>query len=217
MANDCFGLGAWSFPSGFAGDSDAGGGGHEMEMSFSRALQMSFSSDADILAAIAGDGISSSFLKSEPTAPFSASDAEAPPKPSWGSPAISPTGKKISKRKSRATKRSTTTYITADPANFREMVQQVTGIRFGGGSPELEDLVYKPEPQMSAGGGLGALQGGRLPTLDTSSFLLESAVASPPSTGSSFGSPALDGGGPAFDLEPRSFPYFPTLESWRVM
>lgn len=210
MANDCFGLGAWSF------HSDAAVAGHEAEMSFSRALEMSFSSDEDIVAAITGGSISSSFLKTEPAGPFSASDAEALPKGNWSSPAISPTGRKISKRKSRATKRSTTTYITADPANFREMVQQVTGIRFGGRSPELAEMVYKPEPKMSAGG-LVALQGGRLPTLDTSSFLLESAAPSPPSTGSSFGSSALDGGASGFDLEPPSFPYFPTLESWRVM
>ncbi|MQK22112.1 VQ motif-containing protein, partial [Escherichia coli] len=46
--------------------------------------------------------------------------------------AVAPAGAtgKVSKRKSRASKRSQTTFITADPANFRQMVQQVTGVRF---------------------------------------------------------------------------------------
>ncbi|KAL2545112.1 VQ motif-containing protein motif-containing protein [Forsythia ovata] len=39
---------------------------------------------------------------------------------------------RITKRKSRALKRGTTTFITPDLANFRQMVQQVTGVRFDG-------------------------------------------------------------------------------------
>lgn len=46
--------------------------------------------------------------------------------------------KKITKRKSRASKRSPTKYFTADPANFREMVQQVTG---------FQAKLLKPEPK----------------------------------------------------------------------
>ncbi|KAJ8458662.1 hypothetical protein OPV22_031588 [Ensete ventricosum] len=37
------------------------------------------------------------------------------------------TGRVSKKRKSRASKRSPTTYIAADPANFRELVELITG------------------------------------------------------------------------------------------
>jgi len=146
-----------------------------------------------------------------------------------------PTGK-ISKRKSRASKRSQTTFITADPANFRQMVQQVTGVRFGAAAP-IAPSVLKPEPQRPAGN-LARFSGGAgcLPTLDTSAFLLDhhQQVVGPTSAGSgpasglsgpgqlpfapplagldshaaSFGSAGLD-----FD----TFSSFPTLESWKVM
>ncbi|KAG6526637.1 hypothetical protein ZIOFF_016631 [Zingiber officinale] len=41
----------------------------------------------------------------------------------------SPAGRVARKRKSRASKRSSTTYIAASPAHFRELVQRVTGNR----------------------------------------------------------------------------------------
>ncbi|CAL1372294.1 unnamed protein product [Linum trigynum] len=94
---------------------------------------------------------------------------------------------KVTKRKSRAaSKKSQTTFITADPANFRQMVQQVTGgVRF----TDAMVPVLKPEPHRlgrggsiqlqqqhvaaAAGGGGGGGGGGLLPTLDTSAFLLD--------------------------------------------
>nr|AUS89395.1 calmodulin-binding protein [Sesuvium portulacastrum] len=142
-----------------------------------------------------------------------------------------PTGK-ITKRKSRASKRSPTTFITADPANFRQMVQQVTGVRFVGGSNPVGS-VYKPEPQRANGGNnngvVNRLQAGcLLPTLDTSAFLLDhhhqqvgpaTTVVGPQVGASSLGSrpPAVvaDGGGPGLDFD--GFSGFPTLESWKVM
>ncbi|CAA2986067.1 Hypothetical predicted protein [Olea europaea subsp. europaea] len=122
---------------------------------------------------------------------------------------VAPTGR-ITKRKSRASKRAMTTFITADPANFRQMVQQVTGVRFGG---DLNGLVQpKPDPQRP----IHMFQTGcTLPTLDTSSYLLDQVVqppvinVPPPST------VVADGGAAGFSFD--SFCSFPTLESWQVM
>jgi hypothetical protein len=118
-------------------------------------------------------------------------------------------GGRIAKRKSRASKRATTTFITADPANFRQMVQQVTGVRFSCGQIPVNP-VMKPEPQRAY-----KLVQGCLPTLDTSaSHLLEnpyyqsSSPASQPSTAVTTPASIGDGG---FDFE--SFSSFPTLES----
>lgn len=124
---------------------------------------------------------------------------------------------KITKRKSRASKRSTTTFITADPANFRQMVQQVTGVKFGAGQLPVS-AVLKPEPQRT----FNRFQG-CLPTLDTSAFLLDhhQQVAGPTSTaiaqpGMGYTQPGLVAeGGAGFDFE--SLSGFPTLESWKVM
>ncbi|KAK9987010.1 hypothetical protein SO802_031961 [Lithocarpus litseifolius] len=151
---------------------------------------------------------------------------------------------KVSKRKSRASKRSQTTFITADAANFRQMVQQVTGVRFGNASSVPMVPILKPEPQrpgnrLPGGGGGGAC----LPTLDTSAFLLDhhqqqvvgsnSAAAlaggagtglggsgGPLSFGSNLGHVSDGPGGigsfgGGFDFD--SFTNFPTLESWKVM
>ncbi|XP_068663507.1 calmodulin-binding protein 25-like [Aristolochia californica] len=121
-----------------------------------------------------------------------------------------PASGKISKRKSRATKRSPTTFITADPANFRQMVQQVTGARLGDGQMPV-CAVARPEPHRA----VNRLQG-FLPTLDTSTFLLDhhqqqvmgSSTAIPQV---SFGS--VNDAAPGFDFD--TFQNFPTLESWR--
>ncbi|XP_021824995.1 calmodulin-binding protein 25-like [Prunus avium] len=148
-------------------------------------------------------------------------------------------GGKVSKRKSRAAKRSQTTFITADPSNFRQMVQQVTGVRFGNEQVPLPSIL-KPEPQRlgSRLPGIGCC----MPTLDTSAFLLEhhnqqqqQLVGPTTMTGAglnttltglgpaSFGQTSIGedvasaggvaSGGLGFD----SFSSFPTLESWKVM
>ncbi|GAU44865.1 hypothetical protein TSUD_329210 [Trifolium subterraneum] len=148
---------------------------------------------------------------------------------------------KISKRKSRASKRSQTTFITADPANFRQMVQQVTGVRFGAGSNVSMASVVKPEPLRAmgvTGGGRFSSSGvGCLPTLDTSAFLLDhhrqqqqqqTVVGNNNSNGPemsglgpvSFGQPIDESGfGSAGGLDFETFSScFPTLESsWKVM
>ncbi|KAJ4848100.1 hypothetical protein Tsubulata_023521 [Turnera subulata] len=169
---------------------------------------------------------------------LSGSDPEAPPalskRPRTAVPG--PNGK-VSKRKSRASKRSQTTFITADPANFRQMVQQVTGVRFGGNSQLPVVPVLKPEPHRPPPGGrsVAAAAAACLPTLDTSAFLLDqhqlllgsvSGPGLPVGSGpQSFGTQpqtlpadsgtaaAAGGGGFGFD----TFSGFPTLESWKVM
>lgn len=139
---------------------------------------------------------------------------------------------KVSKRKSRASKRSQTTYITADPANFREMVQQVTGARFLGAGLQASAPILKPEPQRPGGGRLVAAVSGCLPTLDTSAFLLdrhaathhhhqhqqqqEMANVGGAAQGQLSFLEAADvvGGGGSGGYDFGSFAGFPTLESW---
>ncbi|XP_051149448.1 calmodulin-binding protein 25-like [Andrographis paniculata] len=112
-----------------------------------------------------------------------------------------PTGK-VSKRKSRAKKKSAkTTFLSADPANFMQMVQQVTGGNFGGGAGEAvaAAAAWNPVAVNPLGG---------LATLDTSSAFL---------TDGSVSQLSGDGGGVAAP-EPYvdSFCIFPTLESWKA-
>ncbi|XP_065035030.1 calmodulin-binding protein 25 [Musa acuminata AAA Group] len=107
--------------------------------------------------------------------------------------APTPAGR-ISKRRSRPSKRAPTTYINADPAHFREMVQRVTGVRLDG---DLAEPLVKPEPVRPA-----VLQQTHLPTLETSAFLLDR------DEGSSFG--------PASDFD-GLLPAFSSLDSWGVM
>ncbi|URE01077.1 VQ motif [Musa troglodytarum] len=116
---------------------------------------------------------------------------------------------RVSKRKSRASKPSTTTYIDADPANFRELVQRVTGARLEGDPAEPQ--LMRPKLVRPAVGARADPQQICLPTLDTSAFLLDTgAVAvAVPSNDSPFGPP------PVFDFDPR-LPVFPTLESWAM-
>jgi hypothetical protein len=141
---------------------------------------------------------------------------------------------KVSKRKSRASKRSQTTFITADPANFRQMVQQVTGVRFGNSQVSMVP-VLKPEPQRP--GGRLLVGSGYLPTLDTSAFLLDhhqqqlqhhvvTGSTSGSSTGPDFGpgpnlftQPMVGDVGvhSSSGLDFGTFSSFPTLESWKVV
>ncbi|CAI0406490.1 unnamed protein product [Linum tenue] len=121
---------------------------------------------------------------------------------------------KVTKRKSRAaSKKSQTTFITADPANFRQMVQQVTGgVRF----TDAMVPVLKPEPHRLGRGG-----GGLLPTLDTSAFLLDhhrgggGGPEGPMSFSQALVGDGPDGGGAGLDF--GTFSNFPTLESWKVI
>ena len=126
--------------------------------------------------------------------------------------------KKIVKRKPRASKRASTTYITADVDSFRQMVQQVTGARLSGngnGNGQFSvSSILKPEPRRQ----VDRVQPvSCLPTLDTSAFLLDptsSFMHPPPAVAGRVAavhqpSAVVVDGGYGFD----SFCDFPTLES----
>lgn len=112
---------------------------------------------------------------------------------------------KITKRRSRASKRNTTTFITADPANFRRMVQQVTGLSVGNGQVPVAPLL-KPEPQRWFNRVPGSW-----PTLDTSAYVVGQQQRVGPVPLSGYAPvPEMDGGS-GFSLEYISS--FPALES----
>ncbi|XP_010542026.1 PREDICTED: calmodulin-binding protein 25-like [Tarenaya hassleriana] len=126
------------------------------------------------------------------------------------------------KRRSRPSKKSQTTFITADPANFRQMVQQVTGAKFISSSHNILVPIVKPEPHKRA----NELSPDRsvvpmLDSIDTSAFLSNHdqknlAVA---------GENGFSGGGAGSWSSPitsiqssaAELDNYPTLESWKVM
>ncbi|XP_010909328.1 calmodulin-binding protein 25 [Elaeis guineensis] len=190
---------------------------HESE-ALTRALQISLSDDSS------APNLPSSSSSSPSPETLSAGSFLLRPLPATGldsastrrrNPIPCSPSTKVSKRKSRASsKRSPTTYINADPANFRQMVQQVTGIRLGDAGVPVEP-VLKPEPQRPTVG-RPLLPQSCLPTLDTSAFWLDRAGMVGPAAAvhvSSFGPAAVEG--PAFDFDPLAS--FPTLESWSVI
>lgn len=95
-------------------------------------------------------------------------------------------GTHLGKRKSRASKRSMTTFIQADPSNFRQMVQQVTGVKWEGNG---QLPVVKPEPLRQPF--VNKVQG-VLPTLDTSAYLLHRPVSTSNQLYSFSGFPTLE-------------------------
>ncbi|KAI3437020.1 VQ domain-containing protein [Psidium guajava] len=156
------------------------------------------------------------FFDPEPTAPASASAASTfDPEKARKRPRTAGSSRK--KRKSRSSNRSQTTFIAADAANFRRMVQQVTGIKFGG-AYALAPPVTKPEQQQRAGCRFSR-GGGLLSNLDTSSSsLLVGGVGGDAAEGPPcFPAPAAaaaevgGAGGLGFD----AYACFPTLDSWK--
>lgn len=130
-------------------------------------------------------------------------------------------GGKITKRKPRKSKRSTTTYISADPANFRRMVQQVTGARIDGNF----QLPFSPTINSAPLQDSNRMESVCLPTLDTSAYLLgptNQKHAGPVSAPVAFTAPplaaplpeavAVGGSDDGFDFE--SYCNFPILDSW---
>ncbi|KAG2325616.1 hypothetical protein Bca52824_008344 [Brassica carinata] len=137
-------------------------------------------------------------------------------------------GDKPAKRRSRvSTKKSQTTFITADAANFRQMVQQVTGAKFvGSPSHGIFSPIVKPEPhRLASRVPPSSSSSSAVPTLDTSSFLSNhhqenmvndfSSVSAPVSTAATVKYGVGGGGGSAVELD--GYQSFPTLESWKVM
>ncbi|GMH08098.1 hypothetical protein Nepgr_009938 [Nepenthes gracilis] len=126
---------------------------------------------ADSYDAPAESSISEMLSDVKPETPLSGrtgSDSETVFKRSTLSLALAPSGK-VTKRKSRVSKRSSTMFIMADPANFRHMVQQVTGVRIDNLQVPVAPIL---EPELPADGCVGRLQGFP-PTFDTSAFLLD--------------------------------------------
>lgn len=102
----------------------------------------SSSSSAAFLADFCGGGAGGGFVvrrrhrrcRRSPASPFSWPTARARRRPACAAaPAAAagagPRGWRARKRRSRASKRAPTTYISTDPANFRLMVQHVTGVQ----------------------------------------------------------------------------------------
>ncbi|XP_010525448.1 PREDICTED: calmodulin-binding protein 25-like [Tarenaya hassleriana] len=145
-----------------------------------------------------------------------------------GSGVAGPSGKPP-KRRSRTSKKSQTTFITADPSNFRQMVQQVTGAKYIGSSHNIFSPIVKPEAKRFA----DQVQSDRsgLPTLDTSGFLSNHHQESLAAGNNAFSGDEIglmaspitlfppcttaDAGGSAAEFD--NYPSFPTLESWKVM
>ncbi|KFK42317.1 hypothetical protein AALP_AA2G240200 [Arabis alpina] len=106
-------------------------------------------------------------------------------------------------RKFRVSKKSQTTFITTDPSNFRQMVQQITGANY------IDDssLIFKPEPNRIVNR-LSTV----VPTLDTSAFLSnhhqENTCVGLPTMGKTSATVEASG----YDVDT-----YPTLESWKVM
>ncbi|CAH8371530.1 unnamed protein product [Eruca vesicaria subsp. sativa] len=133
-------------------------------------------------------------------------------------------GKAIMKRRSRASKKPQTTFITADPSNFRQMVQQVTGAKYINDTSSMlfTPIIVKPEPHRL----VNILSTSTsVPTLDTSAFLSTHhhenlVVGNTFSGGDAVGliptaKANAKSGGSAAEFDP--YPSFPTLESWKVM
>ncbi|KAG2588030.1 calmodulin-binding protein 25-like [Panicum virgatum] len=157
-------------------------------------------------------------------------DAPAPSSGPAGRPPAralkGPKAGRVSKRKPRPLRRPQTTYITADPANFRRMVQEVTGLpaRVPAGPPSS----VAPERTAAAAAPSWTLAPSFvLPTLDTSAFLLDRAAPAPEVKSSSRGyapaatAPTAAAAGNddplALLVQMEAMIDFPTLESWGII
>ncbi|RLN24561.1 calmodulin-binding protein 25 [Panicum miliaceum] len=136
-----------------------------------------------------------------------------------------PKAGRVSKRKPRPSRRPQTTYITADPANFRRMVQEVTGLPAPVPGPSSAAAPAAPEVSAAAAPSWTPAPSFVLPTLDTSAFLLLDRAAPAPEGKSSSGyapvatAPAAAAGADDSSalLEMEAMIDFPTLESWGII
>lgn len=177
-----------------------------------RALQISLSTDVDSTDVLnAGITAAGSYSPvANPARADSAFDEEMPPSRAR-SPALSPPAGKVSKRKPRPPKQSTTTFFAADPSNFRHTVQQLTGIPFARRAHAAPGTVLRPNPRLPRN--RAEVEGSCLPTLDTSALLLEreqEGVAAGTRVAPSPISQAFFRSGDA------ALHSFPTLESWHM-
>ncbi|KAG8367785.1 hypothetical protein BUALT_Bualt16G0108900 [Buddleja alternifolia] len=180
----------------------------ETEM-LTKALQTSIasttSSNGDVSAAETFDSLYSKPEISPVQTPTISGASENEVSASKHRRSLPPSGR-VAKRKPRASKRAaTTTFFTADPANFRQMVQEVTGVNFGRFNGRFAVApVLNGEDRTAA----NLLQcGGGLPTFDSSEFLLDGGNLSPV---------MANGGAAVAEHYFDSFCSFPTLESWKA-
>lgn len=104
------------------------------------------------------------------------------------------------KRRARASKRAPTTYISTDPANFRLMVQHVTGVQAEPGAPDGSGALLPASFDASSAAAL----------LDCSSF--DGAFADALRLPSDVDAAALHR-----HHQQQQQPCYPTLDSWSVM
>ncbi|KAG2596883.1 calmodulin-binding protein 25-like [Panicum virgatum] len=170
----------------------------------------------------------SELLSSGHDAPAPSSGPAARPPPARA--LKGPKAGRVSKRKPRPSRRPPTTYITADPANFRRMVQEITGLPAPVPGPSSAAAPAAPERAVAAFSWTPA-PSFVLPTLDTSAFLLlDRAAPAPEVKSSSRGyAPAATCTAPAAAaaaagkddssalLEMEAMIDFPTLESWGII
>uniref|UniRef100_A0ACD5YI20 Uncharacterized protein n=1 Tax=Avena sativa TaxID=4498 RepID=A0ACD5YI20_AVESA len=139
--------------------------------------------------------------------------------------------RRIAKRRPRPSRRLPTTYISADPTEFRRMVHQVTGadelLLLPTPSPQqAEEPLLLPTPagraSASVAGGTGRVL--LLPTLDTSAFLLGGGCRVTPAAARTDAlppppPPPCDGDSLALDNTSGGSSHcgFPTLESWHLL
>ncbi|XP_010508777.1 PREDICTED: calmodulin-binding protein 25-like [Camelina sativa] len=139
-------------------------------------------------------------------------------------------GKATKRSRSRPSKKTHTTFITADPSNFRQMVQQVTGANYivdDSSSFGIFAPILKPEP-LRLVNKLPKCTSDRstaVPMLDTSAFLsnhhqenlgVDNAFSGNIGLGlpSAKSNAVVDVSAVDFDTTNS---IFPTLESWKVM
>jgi hypothetical protein len=180
--------------------------------SFSPATPSSSTSSASELLSSGHDA------PAPPSGPAAAAGCRPPARALKG-----PKGGRVSKRKPRPSRRSQTTYITADPADFRRMVQEITGLPVPVPVPGSASSPPAASGAATAAGAPRWTPAPVLPTLDTSAFLLDGATAVPEYKCSSGSAPAAAASAGDHDysssllLEMEAMIDFPTLESWGII
>lgn len=178
---------------------------------FTRALQFSLSeTSSSSTASIDQFGLPADWIGSDLNCQIGSDLANAQAQPGMTSRVAK------RKRKSRALKRNLTTYISTDAANFRQMVQHVTGVglEFSESGLGAEPGLVRAERKRA---GSATMQSSCvLPTLDTSAFLLnQEGLIGAVEGRESVGLVAGPGRDPVFQMDPLNC--FPTLESWSVV
>lgn len=146
------------------------------------------------------------------------SDLEASATPKRRTTTSSVNGKiRITKRKSRATKKNQTTFITADPSNFRQMVQQVTGIRFDSTTSTLPPLLshyVKPEIHRPIGRYTSSFFSDQSQSLISDRSIYGGGGLNSVNTFAGQSGNVIES---SYGASTDGFACFPTLESWKVM